>query len=281
MTQPETESFQQKIAKWLERSGYPLEMDVAALVTKHGFSTYQSEYYLDLESRDTREIDVVGVLEAQDDVLKLRLTLAIECKTTKDKPWVVFTGATDGPGPYDVRDRAASTLGAAFLGRIASRLEIQQLPVFRLPRRVGYAVVRALSNGEDVPYAAMIGAAKAARSIAWEASGQRTRNRVAEVVLPVVVINGRLFECYLDATGERMLAEVPRATVYWRNPIAGSVHTVVSVITVGELEPYLDEVKQSFNSLTTSCSDDLAEAAKAIESARPGSRRDSGAADGV
>jgi len=234
-------------------------MRVAALVSKHGFAAYQSEHYRDPDRREIREIDVVAMDALGVDGGKLKLTLAIECKTSRDKPWLVLCSAqTDNDGPTHVEDRAASKAGIEFLKRISSREEIQNLTVFRANPRNGYSVVRAFGDGPDVPYAAMMSATKAARALADEATHVRAGYVVAEIVLPIVVVDGLLFEAHLTPDGETSVSPTIHELVYWRNPIAGRTHSVVRVMCIEALPSFLNEVRVAFDKLATDCRDELA-----------------------
>lgn len=266
MSEGNTE-LRDKLAKWLSRSGYPLEMKVAALLRKHSFSTFQSEYYLDRQLREMREIDAVGVLGRSSADGHFRFTVAIECKTSPEKPWVVFSSEVHHDPTEHITDRASSSVGGKLLTLIASRRDIQQLPLFKRPERAGYAIVRGLGDGQDVPYTAMMSAAKAADTIAWEASGPN-HDIVAEVVFPVVVFDGNLFECYLDDEENPLLVETTRRTVYWRNPIAGKIHSVITVTTIGDLSTYLDEVSGAFTALITNCDAEISASLAAAKVAR-------------
>ncbi len=270
MPADDTDTLKARVARWFAKSGYPLEMEVAALVASRGFAAYRSEYYLDRDSGDAREIDVVAMLGASVESGKFRLTAAIECKTSREKPWVVLTTPSQTSDDVHITDRAASKAGIEFLTRVASRADVQQLPIFHRPARAGYSVIRAMAeDNQDVPYKAMMSAAKAARSLAWEASGIWRKHIVAEVVLPVVVIDGEMFECYLDDDGTRVLSETDRQVVYWRNPVAGQVHTVITVTTLRALPEYLDEVADAFDTLHDLCASDLDAALVATRATLP------------
>jgi hypothetical protein len=253
------QSLHEKLSSWLLKSGYPLEMKAAALVKSHNFLTFRSEYYFDRESREMREIDVVGVLESELGEGILRVTIAIECKSSRDKPWVVLAHDTRGRLRGHVTDRASSKIGDRFLMAISGRQDVQEFPIFRHPERVGYSVIRGFGDGPDVPYGAMMTACKAAESIAWEASGPKA-TPAAELVLPVIVLEGDLFEYSLSHLGEPVLRDVRRHVVYWRNPIAGKIHSVITVSTIQDLPAYLDEVRDSFNRLCAECRVELAQA---------------------
>ena len=71
--------------EWLQKQGYPLEMEVASALRKKGLWVRQASYYKDPESDKSREIDVICT-EAE--VLGMAaLHFVVECKASK-KPVV-------------------------------------------------------------------------------------------------------------------------------------------------------------------------------------------------
>jgi len=84
-------SLKAKLRDWLRTQGYPLEMAVASAFRRNGLLVAQSEYYRDPDTHLPREIDVVVYRDSQLGNYALRLMLVVECKASKDKPWVLFT----------------------------------------------------------------------------------------------------------------------------------------------------------------------------------------------
>jgi|SRR5579862_2004962 len=78
-----------KLSEWLKKGGYPFEMKVARAFKKFHFSVGQSEYYADLDTNVSREIDVTALTQLNTDRAILRVEFVIECKTSVDKPWVM------------------------------------------------------------------------------------------------------------------------------------------------------------------------------------------------
>jgi len=83
-------SIEEKLHTWLEAQGYPLEMRVAKAFQIAGARVIQSEYYTDPSTEESREIDVVADWQTRIDNLLVRVSFVIECKSSKDKPWILF-----------------------------------------------------------------------------------------------------------------------------------------------------------------------------------------------
>jgi hypothetical protein len=90
-------SLPDKVLEWLNEQGYPTEFQVANICDRHGFRVFQG-YHVRGEDPDVpREIDVL----AQTDRIStnnylIRVCHVIECKWSKDKPWVVLTSPHAG-----------------------------------------------------------------------------------------------------------------------------------------------------------------------------------------
>lgn len=86
------------VKRWLdEESGYPLEMTTAAALEAAGFEIVQGDYFPDTNTGSLREIDVTGYLTHAGGGLQVSVALLIECKSSVDKPWLLFTSRTDYP----------------------------------------------------------------------------------------------------------------------------------------------------------------------------------------
>lgn len=142
MTQ-EKDDLPAQIHEWLRHEGYPFEMQVAQAFRKVGFHVTQSDYYIDPEEQKAREIDVVAVAQrAEKDGPVFRIMFLIECKSSKEKPWLLLSAPEDFPGMVwseeEVAERIASRMGTQVLSELAQDGKIQYLALFSLRRPVGY-----------------------------------------------------------------------------------------------------------------------------------------------
>src|SRR5258708_1417641 len=146
------------VEAWLAKQGFPLEMTVAAEFRKAGFSVIQSDFYEDPTTKTQREIDVVAHLQTYVAQQLIRISFVVECKVSRDKPWVLFTSDSAALAePASVAQRAASMFGRQFLFELCHSTHIQNLPFFRQPARPGYALVQALrdAGAKDLSYEAL------------------------------------------------------------------------------------------------------------------------------
>lgn len=240
-----------KVTEWVKQEGFPFEMRVARAFQKAGFLVNQSDYYKDPTTSVNREVDVTALMNFYIKPIVIRVEFLVECKSSKDKPWVVFCGEQEKlEGPAWVVHRFASRGGSQILREYAHRKEFQSLAFFRLRAPVGYGLRQAFSGkGEDVAYNAMACVSSAARAAADYFRNDPEPLKLLEFQFPVIAIEGRLFECRLNENEETEMREVPFATLLWNNPIATAVHTVIDVRTEASIGSFAVECCQSMHRL--------------------------------
>lgn len=230
-----TDDLSQKVREWIERSGYSLEMEVAKICHRVGFSPLQSEFYEDAESGKTRETDIVAHLVRKAGKKQATLTVVLECKVSPEKPWVLFSAPNKLPGEFSVRQRAASRVGEQVLNKLAGDESIQNLELFRLPDVLGYSLVAASldskdKNGQkDRAYEAVWSVTKATTGMVTKV--QKFVPSIALVALPMIVLRGRLFEARLDSDGAIALEEISKGVLGWRNPVLAEFASFIMVAT--------------------------------------------------
>ncbi len=246
------EAFQEKVAEWLRSEGYPLEMQVATAFRKSGFQTIQSEFYDDPDTGKPREVDVDASVQREIAGTLVRVSFSVECKVSRDKPWVLFTtGDTLLAEPATVAQRAGTPLGQRFLYGLARQKAIQRLPLLALPPRPSYGLTQAF-GGADRAYEAAMGAAKAAAASVREGASW---HGLCEIVFPLVVLDGRLFEAFLAEDGSAETRETASGTLVWRQQIVGMPHTIVAITTLADLDTFLRQAVETADALLKAADD--------------------------
>jgi hypothetical protein len=253
-----------RVRDWLAKGGYPLEMRVADAFGKRRFRVMQSEYYTDVNTGVSREIDVFASVQQDLGPSFIRLSALVECKSDTTKPWVVFTSSRVRLADRArVVQRSATRLGDEWLDRISTRSDVTNLKIFRLPARPGYGVAAAFSEKLDTPYAALTAVAGAANAVAAEADTRSdvlaaTFSRGKAVLLPraftlvqfpVVVTEAPLFECYLNTEQGMEIEEIKQTVVVWRNPIYQKPHCIIHLIHSSKVEEFVSEIESDFRYL--------------------------------
>ncbi len=267
--------MEDQIRGWLRNQGYPLEMRTAAAFRDAGFRVVQSEYYHDPETSDWRECDVIADMswKLQPDGIPVRVMFVVECKTSREKPWLLFTSPGKGiAGRARVVQRVSTPVGREWLKRISQRHDIQSLSLFQVSPTPAYGIVQAFKSreGQDVTYMAAIAAAKAARAMTQGLTSRSGRliNKWAILALPMVVTEARLFNCCLDENNQNQLnvEEATSGDLLWRNPIAGLPHTIIKIVNTRHLEPFIKRAAHDAETLMSTTSSELNESADWLRS---------------
>lgn len=241
-----------RVKAWIQSQGYPLEMRVANAFLKSGLRVVQADYYTDPDTQTSREIDVIASAQSDYGNYVVRLNVIVECKVSRDKPLILLTSPHKRLYPAaQVAQQAANRTGRKLLMRAAKTEKYQQLPLFRFPERQAYGALQAFNSGSDIAYAASMSAAKAAAALVSrsETQGELT---FAEIVIPSVVVDGRMFDCHLDSIGKVLIEEVEEGLLIWRNPVVGMPHTMIRFITLPFLDRFVERVKQTADSVLNS-----------------------------
>ncbi|HNT78399.1 MAG TPA: hypothetical protein PKH77_25585 [Anaerolineae bacterium] len=287
MKQEESTSLSSKVLDWLDRQGYALEMRAALAFGRAGFEVSLSQNYLDPTTNELREIDVVASLSRSSENVSASVKLFIECKYAK-RPWVTFTSKKTSDrfsyfsrilgGKYDVfRWDTQSTLQARLLAHMLSsfgRETLLKYASFLVPESVGYRVTEALgdSDSKDNAYAALMQVTNCIR--AHDVAMERDYERLVEeyensleagrhagfrifcgIGLPIVLIRGKLFECYLDLNEKIVLSEIGESVVMVssKDTVSASheesVVSPIRIITEDLLEDYAQQMFGAVNAL--------------------------------
>jgi hypothetical protein len=237
--------LQDQILQWLGGEGYPLEMRVAAAFQALEFGVAQGVYYSDPEKTTWRETDVHAFEEELYPEITVRVSFVVECKTSRDHPWLVFIAAGGALlSRAHLRFTPTTEIGRPFPVRLMRRAEILALPLFGDESSSGYGVVQALGKN-DQSYPAVMSVSKAAVALAAETDRYSGVDPVLELVFPVIVVDAPLFECRLGSDGEPELTRVKRANLLWNNPAIGRGRTAIDVVSAEILEEYVSAAVES------------------------------------
>lgn len=263
--------FPGRVSAWLENQGYPLEMRVAAAFSQSGFRVIQADYYADPESGAQREIDVVASQQRDVHGVLFRVSFVVECKLSRDKPWVLFSAPAQRLSDRArVAQRASSDNGADLLDEICKREDVQALELFQIGERSAYGVTQAFTTGSDVTFSALLGATKAASAEA-EASNRASVQQgwTCEIIFPVIVIDGALFEYYLAKDDGPLLGRIADGVLAWRNPIARMPHTFVHIVTRDALDQFTAKAHAGARHLLLGCDAEIRRLAENLSGRGP------------
>lgn len=261
-------SSEEAVKKWLVESGYPLEMEVANAFQRAGFSVSQSDFYVDPDTEEPREIDVTAEVRhivAESDHWSY-FVLNVECKKSSGKPWVLFLGGNELRGGALFRYTVGNGIGQVLWQSAGKDLARRRLPLFHA-QRAAYGMAQALRNkeGNDESFRALMQVAKATRARVKDADALLRRMMEAEagsvdllIVFSVIVVDGELYVAELEATTrEPKLMKVDEQVLLWRNPAGGVPATVVHVVSRPALWPFVTGAARTCEAWTKWCEDNL------------------------
>jgi len=248
-----------KVEKWLQESGFPLEMEVAQALTHVGFEVSQSAYYLDPETSEAREIDVIATMESAQTSIPVRMTAVVECKSSRDVPWIVFRRIGPPFMPESVVGSLATTrAGIGFLARLKRNRSATRLPLFSAREYVGYGITQALKDKPNNAYGAVMNVAKAADMHLRSSDIPLVAQEVVHIVLPIVVTEAPLFETHLNIKGEMQLEHVQRSTLLWRNPSVGRSLSVIEIVDRSQFASFVTDLSTAARLITGSIGEEIA-----------------------
>jgi hypothetical protein len=184
--------MEEKIKKWLNQGGLPLEMKFAHNLQQEGFDVAQSVYYRDNETNKFRETDIIASNYRKINEVWTHLTFVIECKKTVDKPWLVLKNDNLLNHLNDELPIFGSKQTESFLEELYTSPNYKSDLIFKNRRSIGYSLQTALlGNGKDRAYEAVSSVTKACEYLSQNLS---VRENTGSIYMPVILIEGSLFE---------------------------------------------------------------------------------------
>jgi len=223
----------EQVLKWLNETGFPLEMAAAAAFRRAGFDVQQSATYVDPQSQKGREIDV---LASDPDLIGfIDLSVVVECKSSS-KPWVVLTSNDAIAGYNCLRTRAVMS-ERVFDALISHKRTVKDLEVDQYLHpggRGGYGLRQAFAKDVDPGYGAAMSVVSACKGIISVTPAGGWPTLMASI--PMIVIDAPLFECELQPDGSLKVVEVESSEFLFSAHIPEKTASIVRVVHRSRLE---------------------------------------------
>lgn len=203
------EEKEKRIKNWILKNGYPFEMKVASLFQKNGFKISQSVLYKDSDTNKYREIDILAYHNKIVNGVSFSFSFVIECKKSTDKPWLVFKNSDLINNKLN-RFKAFATNNAHLLIDKTKADKILR-NVFPSIENAGYNVVIAFKESKDLAYSATTSLIKACKYIVNKFNLSTIKQ--CNIYIPVIVIEGELYNAYMDANEEIIFEKVGKSSV--------------------------------------------------------------------
>ncbi|MEV8376741.1 hypothetical protein AB0P21_28625 [Kribbella sp. NPDC056861] len=246
----------------MQTQGYPLEMQIARIAQEVGLMAHQGFHYYDSEQQVHREIDVmVTTGRAQSRTgrsLQLRVVFEAKSSTGRSKPWVILADKSSTmANPARVVQRYVNDQAKDWWRRSVGRSQaVHGLSLFDVDDVRGYSLIRptlaAGGSRDDQAFSAMMQVSKAAHGVCeWltetgsKSKRPRDSSELFAIVLPVVVVDSPLYQCWLDGDGQIQLEEVGVGTVKWGNRVSlrRSPNTIIKVMRLDAVRKYLQDLE--------------------------------------
>lgn len=72
---------------------------------------------------------------------------------------------------------------------------------------------------------------------------------MVDIFVPVVVVDGQLFEAYLGDNFALEVRPITRGVLVWRNPVSGRPNTIIHVVNLPEYADFVQGARISFETL--------------------------------
>ncbi|MDO8268726.1 MAG: hypothetical protein Q7T32_12965 [Moraxellaceae bacterium] len=256
--------MEQKIQDWLEKSGYPLELYVAAELQKRGYLCSKSDLYVDVNTNQPREIDVVGYHHGFDGgSYVICRKIVFECKKS-DKPVLALCASNEVKPKFeyqlfhgDPEDLPSpNAMACITLMRMQEEERIYAVGGFSSNSPSAYSLVSAFSNSDAHLFSGLMGLVTAStyhrrlQKEFFENSHSdlslhiQDRN-IFEFHVACLVVDAPLYNVTLSSSGEPILEKsnwsVAMVQLPWRfNPHDSSDRYCVHVVTKDHLPSFLE-----------------------------------------
>lgn len=257
----DSDTCEGKILRWLEKHGYPLEMEVAAAFRNAGFNTTQGDNYKDLVGK-LKEIDICANYAIKAKNAWFSLSVLVECKLAASHPWVAFTHSSTEMLTESLIPRPMSKNATRLLAQLRLKKEFLKLNLFKLPHRITYSMSQAISKEtketkEDLTFIAINSAQSAAKNMLEQieevASSEPTF--LGCYTVPLVVTGNNIYECFLNSENRIEIEQTNHVVYHKQNLLADS--SIVDIVTKDGLSSFIESLLETANYLEQSCQREL------------------------
>ena len=226
-----------KVLNWLNKTGFPLEMETAAAFRSAGFDIRQSYIYPDPQSNKGREIDVLA--SDPDLIGVIDINFVIECKSSS-KPWVILTSEDTSRNLLFAFAVTSKSAIDALANKWPNLGELKQY--IKKSTHAGYGFRQAFNENNDSAYHASLEVMNACKGIIKEESGHKINH--LSFAFPVIVIDSPLFECQLENNGGLSIKEVESGEFQFSAHLPNYVSTCIKVIKKEKLNSFAQQAKK-------------------------------------
>ncbi len=249
-----TEDFRHKLLADIKKTGYPIELEVGNIISKHSKNVNYNQYYFDKDEQKGNEIDVTANMNSYSENVLVGLNLICEVKKSPERPWVIFSTRRTS---IEYEGYLRMHYGVGVDANILSFEDMQKKATSTEFSRIGRSYYEGFKSDDQRSqiFKALTSAVKASEECAERNDPNSEENKDWRIegqvqisfVEPIVVLDGLLFEAYLDEKDTLKLDQIdyiPISFGYISSQYKRSGY-LVDVVTIKEL-PNLLSGKQAW-----------------------------------
>jgi len=249
-----------KIKTWMNKGGFPFEMKVAKAFKESGFKIGQSIMFKDSETDKYRETDIIAHVSKEFEKVWFNLTFVIECKKTTDKPWIILKTDSKHQILKDNLPIIGSNNSKFLTSKIIQSDKFYSPLIFPDLTNYGYNIITAFSQNKDSAYSATQSVLKATDYLVKKSN--EMNNRFCNIYIPIIAIEGELYDGKLNNTNELELQEVNVSTVVSTKSFEEQNIRILNIVTSKYLNEFSKKIKKECNIFYEKYEKELKETAK-------------------
>jgi hypothetical protein len=256
----DTKDIKNTIRNYLSEHGYPLEMFVAKEFRKAGFEVYQSSMYIDQETGKNRELDVIAYYPRVLGEIHFNFKVIIECKYAKN-PWILFSGENKGFEDLKIDSfYCCNYAGSEMLNRLTLEDNFNEKTWFKLNLKLGYGLTEAIYSTREKEKVQTT--YKAITTLINSLKHERAKDnaytqKTFDVFVPVIVMQGKLFECYLNESNEVEVNEINEGQLLYKSNVYPNVFPSIEIINKDQVFILAEKLRKDFEAIVKDYQDEL------------------------
>lgn len=239
-----------KLLKHLEKTGYPLELQVGGILSQYGWTVEHNRYYIDEDEQKGREIDITAIRYSNSRKYNLRVGACLICevKQSPKNPWIVLSTRRTGFEAEGILRLCCQSGQGTF--NLLSGIEVETRSTTSQFTRIGRSYYEGFKspNAKSIIFEALTKAVKASEY--WlkkeeeaikkdEATLGKNKRDFREITFvdSIIALEGLLYEAYLNVDNHLELLEIQHIPVsfgYVSNQY-NRIDYLVEIVTINEL----------------------------------------------
>ncbi|MEG9329229.1 hypothetical protein V6B16_14915 [Salinimicrobium catena] len=245
----------QNIKNWIEKNGYPFEMMVAKSFKKAGFEISQSVLFKDEETGKYRETDIIAHESKNIEKVWFNISFIVECKKSNDKPWIIFKNNEQ----YTLLNKIYPVLitknGNILIDSITKNSQFRSPLLFPEIKDSGYNIVTAFNSKSDTAYSASQSVLKACEYLLRKSND--SDKRFCNLYVPIIAIEGELFESHMDSNNDLELNEVDYSSVISTKSFEEKNSNYIRIVSSKNLDNFTLKLRNEVDELFDKYSNQL------------------------